>query len=431
MLFSNISILDENFEIKKNMYVGVRSEKIEFVDSRAPKEDYGEVYNGEGKLLVPGFVNTHTHSPMTLLRGYAENLPLDRWLNERVFPFEDKLNCERAYYGTMLSIAEMLSCGTTSFTDMYFFGDGVMKAVIESKAKINFGRSIVSFDDGRIENNERFKEGVYLTEKYHNAENGRIKIDLSLHAEYTNTLSAIEQFGEYAKGRGQIVQIHLSETQSEHENCKKKYGKTPARLFYDAGVMDSPCVFAHCVWVEDGDIELLREKGASVAHCPASNLKLGSGICDVYKLLGRGVNVGIGTDSAASNNALDIMREMYLCALLPKGVNHRADIVGAKDVLKMATVNGYKSQGRNDCGVIKKGFCADLAVIDLRSVNMCPGFDVAGNLVYSADKQNVLMTMVDGRVLYRNGEFTTIDIEKIKAGANKAARDTESEVYAL
>lgn len=431
MLFKNISIINENLELQNNMYVGVEGDKIDYIGTQKPQKDYGDEYDGNKKLLSAGFVNLHTHSPMTLLRGYAENLPLQSWLNDRVFPFEDRLNCDRAYCGTMLSIAEMLSCGTTSFTDMYFFGDGVMKAVIESGAKINFGRSIVSFADEDIEKNDRFQEGVYLTEKYHNTQNGRIKIDMSLHAEYTNTLSIIEQFGEYTKGRGQINHIHLSETKSEHNACKEKYGKTPARLFADAGVLDSPAILAHCVWVEDDDIDIFAEKGATVAHCPASNLKLGSGVCNTYKMLEKGVNVGIGTDSAASNNGLDIMREMYLAALLPKGIQNRADIITTQDVYKMATVNGYKAQGRTDCGVIKEGYKADLIVIDLDKPNMYPDFDVLNNLVYSANKGDVVLTMVDGNVLYKNGEFTTIDVEKVGAEVSRLVREVEKEVQSV
>lgn len=431
MLFKNISLINENLEIQNNMFVGIEDDKIDYIGTEKPQKNYGEEYDGNKKLLSAGFVNLHTHSPMTLLRGYAENLPLDRWLNDRVFPFEDRLNCDRAYYGTMLSIAEMLACGTTSFTDMYFFGDGVMKAVIESGAKTNFGRSIVSFVDEDITKNDRFQEGVYLTEKYHNTQNGRIKIDMSLHAEYTNRLSIIEQFGEYTKGRGQINHIHLSETKSEHESCKEKYGKTPARLFADAGVLDSPSILAHCVWVEDEDLDIFAEKDATVAHCPASNLKLGSGVCNTYKMLTKGVNIGIGTDSAASNNGLDIMREMYLAAILPKGIQNRADIITPQEIYKMATVNGYKAQGRNDCGVIKEGYKADLIVLDLDKPNMYPDFDVLNNLVYSANKSDVVLTMVDGKVLYKNGEFTTIDVEKMGAEVSRLVREVEKEVQSV
>ena len=428
MLFCNIGLVDENFDYKENMYVGVQGDRIEYIGKEKPAKDYGEEYDGSRKMLMPGLVNAHTHSPMTLLRGYAENLPLDRWLNERVFPFEDRLNCDRAYYGTMLSIAEQLKSGTTSSSDMYFFQDGVLKAVKDAKAKTNFSRSLVSFGDDDFYHNDRVKEALEAVERYHLTENGRIKVDMCLHAEYTNTLKFIEQFGEYTKDKGLIKHIHLSETKSEHENCKQKYGKTPARVFYDAGAMDAQTLFAHCVWIEPSDIELFKEKGASVAHCPASNLKLGSGVCDTYTLLENGINVAIGTDSAASNNSLDMLREMYLAAILPKGINNKADIITPKQILKMATRNGALAQGREDCGLVKEGFKADVIVLDLNKPNMYPDFDVINNIVYSANSSDVLLTMVDGEVLYRNGEFKYIDVEKVGFECNRIVRETVKEV---
>lgn len=428
MLFENIAILDENFDIQENMYVGTCGEKIAYIGKEQPKDSFGEAYDGRNKVLLPGFVNAHTHSPMTLLRGYAENLPLSRWLNEKVFPFEDRLNPDRAYFGTMLSIAEMLSSGTTSFSDMYFFQDGVLRAAKDAHAKINFSRSIVSFSDVNFLEDSRVIEALEAVEKYHNTENGRIKIDMCLHAEYTNTYSMIKQFGEYTKGKGLVNHIHVSETKSEHEDCKKKYGKTPTELFYDAGVLDSPTIFAHCVWIEDCDREILKEKGATVAHCPASNLKLGSGICDTYALLKKGINVAIGTDSASSNNGLDSFREMYLAALLPKGITGRADIISPKEIIKMATLNGAAAQQRFDTGLIKEGFKADLTVIDTDKPNLYPDFDILNNIVYSAEKSDVVLTMVDGEVLYKNGEFTTIDIEKIGFEVNRIVKEVVGEV---
>lgn len=429
MLFEKIGIINENFEYEENMYVGVRDDRIVYIGKEKPVEDFGEKYDGNLKVLMPGFVNAHTHSTMTLLRGYAENLPLDRWLNEKVFPFEDKLTVERAYYGTALSIAEMLACGTTSCSDMYYFADGVIKAVRENKFKMNFSRSISSFTDKvDFEKDYRVNEGKDAFNKYHNTENGRIKVDFSLHSEYTNTYSMIEQFGEFSKTHGAINHIHLSETKAEHENCKKKYGKTPARLFYDAGVLDAPTIFAHCVYVEDSDIELFKEKGVTVAHCPVSNLKLGSGVCNTYKLLENGINVAIGTDSASSNNALDMTRDMFLASILPKGMSGRADIVSPSQVLKMATRNGALAQGREDCGLVKEGFKADLCVVDLDKANMYPTFDVLNNLVYSMNKSDIVLTMVDGDILYKNGEFKYIDVEKIGAECDKIVRDTVAEV---
>lgn len=328
----------------------------------------------------------------------------------------------------MLAIAEMLRYGTVSFSDMYFFSENVAKAVTDSGIKCNFSRAITSFEDTDIENLQSFRESEDIVKRFHNAADGRLKIDMSLHAEYTNRRTIIEQFAEKVRERGLRAHIHLSETKKEHEECKAKYSLTPTQLFYKCGVFDVPTTAAHCVWVEDGDIELLREKGVTAATCPASNLKLGSGICDVYKLLKSGVNVAIGTDSVASNNNLNMIKEMFLCALLPKGLHNDASVVSERDILKMATVNGYKAQGREDSGAIKAGYKADLCVLNIESEHMYPQTDMINNLVYAADGADVVLTMADGKVLYKDGEFTTIDIEKVKSTVNAAASRIISEV---
>lgn len=428
MLFKNIGIVDENFDYVKSMFVETKDDRIVYVSSVRPENYEGEEYDGTGKVLMPGFVNAHSHSPMTLLRGYAENLPLQRWLNEKVFPFEDRIKGEDAYYSSMLAIAEMLRYGTVSFSDMYFFSENVAKAVTDSGIKCNFSRAITSFEDTDIENLQSFRESEDIVKRFHNAADGRLKIDMSLHAEYTNRRTIIEQFAEKVRERGLRAHIHLSETKKEHEECKAKYSLTPTQLFCQCGVFDVPTTAAHCVWVEDGDIELLREKGVTAATCPASNLKLGSGICNVYKLLKSGVNVAIGTDSVASNNNLNMIKEMFLCALLPKGLHNDASVVSERDILKMATVNGYKAQGREDSGAIKAGYKADLCVLNIESEHMYPQTDMINNLVYAADGADVVLTMADGRVLYKDGEFTTIDIEKVKSTVNAAASRIISEV---
>lgn len=429
MLFSNISLIDENFECKNNMYVGVNDDRINYIGEEKPSGDFGDIYNGEGKVLLSGIVNAHTHSPMTLLRGYAENLPLDRWLNEKVFPFEDKIKGEDAYYSSTLAIAEMLKYGTTSFTDMYFFSENVAKAVIDSGIKCNFGRAITSFADCDINEINSFKESEEIFRDFHNAADGRFLVDMSLHAEYTNRPYVIEQFAKVVNEHKLNAHIHLSETLKEHEECKQRNnGLTPAELFEKCGVFDVPTTAAHCVWLEENDVDILFNKGVTVATCPASNLKLGSGVCDIDKLLKKGVNVAVGTDSVASNNNFNIFKDIYLCAVLPKGIYHKPDIVTEKDVLKMATVNGYTSQGRNDCGLIKQGYKADLIVMDIDTVQMCPHTDVVNNIVYSANGADVVLTMVDGKVLYKNGEFLTIDIEKIKYEVENRTQNIISEV---
>ncbi len=429
MLFSDISVLDASFHCKPHQYVATEGEKIVYIGDEKPEGDFGASYNGHNRLLMSGLCNAHSHAAMTLLRGYAENLPLDRWLNERVFPFEDKIQNEDAYYSTMLAIAEMLRTGTTSFTDMYFFSEHVIKAVGESGIKCNFSRAITSFSDCAISEIPSFRESEELVKTYHNAFDGRLKIDMSLHAEYTNRRTVMEQFAESVKAHGLRAHIHLSETEKEHEECKQRHGGlTPTELFAACGVFDVPTTAAHCVWVTDSDMDILKEKGVTVATNPASNLKLGSGVCNIYALLKKGINAALGTDSVASNNNLDMFREMYLCALLPKGFYRRPDVVSERDVLKMATQNGYAAQGRTDCGTIEVGNRADLIVVDLDTVHMCPHNDTVNHLVYAASGADVLLTMADGKVLYKDGVYTTIDIEKVKREVEARTERIQNEV---
>ncbi len=429
MLFSDISVLDASFHCKPHQYVATEGKKIVYIGDEKPEGDFGELYNGHNRLLMSGLCNAHSHAAMTLLRGYAENLPLDRWLNERVFPFEDKIQNEDAYYSTLLAIAEMLRTGTTSFTDMYFFSEHVIKGVGESGIKCNFGRAITSFSDCDISEIPSFRESEELVKTYHNAFEGRLKIDMSLHAEYTNRRTVMEQFAESVKAHGLRAHIHLSETEKEHEECKQRHGGlTPTELFAACGVFDVPTTAAHCVWVTDSDMDILKEKGVTVATNPASNLKLGSGVCNIYALLKKGINSALGTDSVASNNNLDMFREMYLCALLPKGFYRRPDVVSERDVLKMATQNGYAAQGRTDCGTIEVGNRADLIVVDLDTVHMCPHNDTVNHLVYAASGADVLLTMADGKVLYKDGVYTTIDIEKVKREVEARTERIQNEV---
>lgn len=429
MLFEDISILKEDFTLASHQYVGISGNRIDYIGTKAPQTDFGARYNGNGKLLMSGFANSHSHAPMTLLRGYAENLPLSRWLEERVFPFEDQMQGEDAYYSTLLAIAEMLRTGTTSFTDMYFFSEHMAKAIGESGIKCNLSRAITSFEDCAIQTLASFQESEQIIKAYHNAFDGRLKIDMSLHAEYTNRRTVMEQFAEVVQAHGLRAHIHLSETKAEHEACKTRHnGMTPAQLFNACGVFDVPTTAAHCVWVDNADMDILRDKGVTVATNPASNLKLGSGVCNVFALQQHGISVALGTDSVASNNNLDMFKEMYLCALLPKGILEKPDVISERDVLQFATVNGYRAQGRTDCGQIALGNCADLQVVDLNRIHMFPHNDVVNNLVYAASGEDVVLTMVDGKVLYENGTFPMMDIEKICFEAEARAKRIQSEV---
>lgn len=421
MLFENIAYFNEDFDIVKNSFILVDGKYIKYIGKTKPENYTGESYNGRGKLLTPAFVNAHTHSAMTLLRGYGSNLPLDRWLNDKVFPFEDKIKGKDAYYATLLAEAEMLRCGTASFSDMYFFCDNVCKAVSESKMKCNFSRGLTSFEYTSLEKHRGFNEAISAYQAYHNSENGKLKIDFSIHAEYTSNENFVRAVANYIREFDTIVHIHMSETKKEHEECKLRHnGKTPAEYFFDTGIFDNKTLAAHCVWVEPQDIEIMREKDVSCSANPASNMKLGSGIANIYELKKAGINIAIGTDSVCSNNNLNILKEIYLTALLQKAIHFDATLISEKEVIKMATVNGYKAQGRENCGIIKENYYADLAVFDISKENMVPDTDTACNFIYSANGSDCVLTMVDGEVLYKDGEFKSIDIEKVKYEVQKS-----------
>ena len=416
ILIQNVKLSEEYGFGNSSVSVVVSEDRISYVGPEAPNEAYDRTVDGKGNLLFPGFYNSHCHAAMSLFRGYGEDLPLDRWLNEKIFPAEDRLTERSVYTGTMLSIAEMLAGGIVSFSDMYMFEDVVARAAIKSGIKANLARSIVSFDENEDPGSSyRFGEAVGLARDYHLAENGRIRVDLSIHAEYTNTERMCRAVAEYAKENALAVQMHISETSKEHEECKmRRGGRTPIAFAKDTGLLDSPFCAAHCVFVSEADMEIMREKGVFVSHNPVSNLKLASGVMPLPEMLARGVSVSLGTDGAASNNNLDIFKELKLAAILHKGVSQRADATDAHTVCRLATVGGALAQGRADCGRIAVGQKADLILIDLDSLHNIPSYGYEATVAYSANSSDVKMTMVDGKILYENGEYTTIDIEKLK-----------------
>lgn len=350
---------------------------------------------------------------MTLLRGYGENMALQDWLFKKIFPFEDHLTGESVYNATLLAMAESLRFGIVSSSDMYYFMDEMAQAVIDSGAKSNISRSISHFDDSDFLSSYRAKEMIDAYEKYNGAADGRLIVDMSLHSEYTTTPIAVKQLAEYTSKIGANMQVHVSETKSEHEECKQRHGgMTPVQYLNHYGLFDTPTTAAHCVWIEEEDYDILKEKGVTVACNPISNLKLASGVANVDKLIKKGINVTIGTDSVASNNSLNFIEEMKVFAIAPKMMFHAPETVTPLDVVKAATINGAKAQGRKDCGLLKEGYKADLIMIDISGGHMHPVHNLLNNLVYSASGSDVVMTMVDGKILYQNGEYKTIDIEK-------------------
>ena len=417
MLFKNITILDENFDVKENMYVGVSGSRIDYIGAQEPKADYGKAYDGTGKLLMSAFYNSHGHSPMALMRGYGENMALQDWLNKKIFPFEDKLTKESVYWATLLTMAESMRFGIVSTSDMYYFIDEMVGATAEAGMKGNISRAIVHFGDEDVWAMPSMQEMKRTFEAYHNSSDERIKMDVSIHAEYTSDPATVKAVAEYGKEVGARMHIHASETELEHKECKERHSMTPIQYFASLGALDLPATAAHCVWIEGEDFDILKEKNVTVASNPVSNMKLASGVCNVPELLRRGINVAIGTDSVASNNSLNFFEEMKVFAMASKMMYRDPQAVTPTETLYAATRGGALGQGRDDCGLLKEGFRADLIVVDISAPNMCPVHDMKNNLVYSASGTDVLLTMADGKVLYENGEYLTMDIERVKAEA--------------
>ena len=427
MLFSDITILDKDFAVREHMYVGIRGERIAYVGSEEPKEDFGSVYRGQGKLLMPAFYNAHAHSAMTLLRGYAENMALQDWLNTKIFPFEAKMQGEDIYAGVMLAMAESVRSGIVSSTDMYYWLDDAGRAVLESGCKMNMSHAVLCFDDSSFEELPAYQicRDVYRT--WHGAAGGRILTDLSLHAEYTSTEKVARGIAELASEQGVNLHIHAAETKSEAEECKKRRGgRTDIEYLADCGLLDRPATLAHCVWIEDSDMDVIREKGATVATCPVSNMKLASGIANVPGMLAKGVHVAVGTDGVSSNNSLNVLAEAKTMALAARVRAMDPAVITPRQVLHACTRAGALSQGRPDCGLLEEGFKADLIALDIDQPNLQPVHDLLNNLVWSADSGNVALTMCDGRVLYKDGVWETIDVEKAIAGAGEAIRRIRS-----
>lgn len=385
----------------KSAEVWVDGGRIAFVGQPSSSELAGKVFEREidlcSGLLMPGFKNAHTHSPMTFLRSQADDMPLQDWLTKQVFPMEAKLDEQRCYWFSKLAILEYLSSGCTAVFDMYFLNEGFARACAES----GFRSVLCGAETGEA---DRLYELERELEKY-GSMSPLISYVLGCHAEYSCSKELIAGLGALARKYKLPTATHNSETQKEIADCIDRYGMTPTQLFESVGAYDYGGTNFHCVHMTGEDLRIFKEHGVSCVHCPASNLKLASGIADIVKMQQMGINIALGTDGAASNNALDMFREMYLMTALQKVKTQNAAACDAKSVLRAATVGGARAMFLDDCDVIAVGKQADLVVISLDSPNMQPVNDIVNNLVYSAGKTNVRLTMCAGRVLYENGEY--------------------------
>lgn len=366
----------------------------------------------KGDLLIPGFKDAHTHSGMTFLRSLADDMPLDKWLSEQVWPREARLSPDGLYVMTRLAIMEYLSSGITSCFDMYFHNDAFVSACTDSGF-----RAVLCGDMNNFDADYTLLEDKFLR---YNKTHELISYRLGFHAEYTTSLERMEFVASLVRKYKAPMFVHSSETSAEVRGCIERHGLTPTALFDRLGMYDYGGGGFHCVHMSDEDIEMFKRRGLCAVLNPASNLKLASGIAPVKRFLDEGIDIAIGTDGAGSNNALDMFREMYLVSVLSKYREGDASAVDACKVLEAACSTGARAMGLCDCDGITVGKKADLVVIDLDRPNMHPINNIAKNLVYAGSKENVRLTMVNGRVLYENGQFNIgEDAQKLYAEAQR------------
>ncbi len=415
---AQIITMDEG-RVIKNGCIRIHQETIAYVGTEtAPEEEFDRAIDARGAIVLPGLVNAHTHAAMTLFRGFADDMTLESWLFDHIFPAEDKLDQEAVYWGSLLACAEMIRSGTTLFADMYFMNESTIRAVIESGLNANVARCVTGMN---TEYRNGLEEAKELYTEYHGAQSGALRVDFSAHAVYTCGRETLRAVAQAAESRGAGVQIHLSETMKENRDCYRQYGKSPTEVFRDMGMFENPTNAAHCVYLSENDMDILAENHVGVSHNPISNLKLASGVANVKEMLEKGICVGIGTDGTASNNALNVFEEMKTAAVLQKGMRLDPTLIDAQNALEMATVRGAQILGRGgERGQIKKGLRADLIILDSDSPNLWPVYHPASTVVYSANAGDVVTSIINGKIVMENREMLTIDMEKVKAGVEKS-----------
>ena len=351
------------------------------------------------RLVMPGLINCHGHTAMTLVRGLGSGLPLQRWLEEAIFPVEAKMTPEDVYAGDVWGLMEMLAGGTTCVADMYDFPWEMEKALCAAGMKGRVCRVGLNFIPGRLEECIEFTKSFNVSRLRSN-----VLADLCIHSEYLTDEQFCRGLAEANKELKRPLHFHVSETEREHNECLARHGKTPIAYLAETGILDHGGYAAHCVWCTDDDFRIMAEKGVSLIHNPTSNMKLGSGFARVARAMELGVNVALGTDGCASNDNLDMFEEMHICSLIHKGLAKDPTVLSAWDVIDMATKNGAKALGMDDTGEIAVGKKADLCVVDLDRFHLTPCLDIPNLIVNSMHASDVAMTVVDGRVVYEKSK---------------------------
>ncbi|WP_130819947.1 amidohydrolase [Anaerococcus vaginimassiliensis] len=397
-----LSMEDENITTT-NIYIkDDKIYKIGYLDD-FPAD---KIIDGEGYITMPGLINSHTHVAMTLFRNYGPETDLMTWLNDYIWPLEDKLVANDVYNASKLAILEMIKSGTSTFADMYFFCEETVNAALDVGMRAQISRGLSIPDLGF----EKIRENLELANKYRG--NNLIDIGFGPHAIYTTDIDYLKKVSDYAQKYDLPIHIHLSETKTENDQCYEKYKMSPTKVFEKSGIFKNKTIAAHGIYLSDDDLDIIKENNVSIVHNPNSNLKLSSGFLDVSRLIDKGINVCLGTDSASSNNKLSMLREIENAILVSKLFSSRP--LSCFEILKMATINGACALGIDDkVGLVKEGYNADLIMIDINNINHSPTNEILSSICFSTYESDIKNVIINGNIVYENGEFLNIDEKEL------------------
>ena len=429
ILIKNALILNpNNFENKKQSLL-IKDDLIAEIAETIDEGNVDKIIDAEGKILLPGLINTHTHLSMTLFRGLADDLSLDSWLNDHIWPMEANLNGDYCYIGALLGAVELIKSGTTTFSDMYFYMEDVARAVEDAGIRAVLSYGMIDFGDAERREAE-IEENLQLFKSCNGMADGRIKVFFGPHSPYTASEDLLIKVRELADEYNMGIHIHVSETEKEINDSLDERGLRPFEYLEKIGFLGPDVVAAHCVWLSDEEIEIIKKHDVKVSHNPCSNMKLASGIAPVSKLIENDICVSIGTDGASSNNNLDLIEELKTASLLQKVSTLDPKVLTSDEAITMATIKGAEALGlENEIGSIEVGKKADIILIDTNSANMVPdSSSLSSNVIYSANGSNVDTTICNGKILMENKKLTVLDEQEIYDKAKKAIKELKEAI---
>ncbi|PWB84900.1 5-methylthioadenosine/S-adenosylhomocysteine deaminase [Methanobrevibacter thaueri] len=429
ILIKNALILNlNNFENKKQSLL-IKDDLIAEIAETIDEGNVDKIIDAEGKILLPGLINTHTHLSMTLFRGLADDLSLDSWLNDHIWPMEANLNGDYCYIGALLGAVELIKSGTTTFSDMYFYMEDVARAVEDAGIRAVLSYGMIDFGDAERREAE-IEENLQLFKSCNGMADGRIKVFFGPHSPYTASEDLLIKVRELADEYNMGIHIHVSETEKEINDSLDERGLRPFEYLEKIGFLGPDVVAAHCVWLSDEEIEIIKKHDVKVSHNPCSNMKLASGIAPVSKLIENDICVSIGTDGASSNNNLDLIEELKTASLLQKVSTLDPKVLTSDEAITMATIKGAEALGlENEIGSIEVGKKADIILIDTNSANMVPdSSSLSSNVIYSANGSNVDTTICNGKILMENKKLTVLDEQEIYDKARKAIKELKEAI---